>query len=361
MKDESMTSHLFSPLTIKTVTLKNRIAVSPMCQYSAENGFANDWHKIHLGSRAVGGAALVMTEATAITPEGRISPQDLGIWSDDHITALHDIVKFIESENAVAGIQLAHAGRKASTTRPWEPRQQISKEEGGWQTLAPSAIPFSKDDKPPKELSHDEIQQTIQAFAQAAQRSFKAGFKIIELHAAHGYLIHEFLSPLSNTRKDHYGGSFENRVRLVLEITQAIKKVWPEELPFFVRISATDWVEGGWSFEESLKLCKLLKDLGVDLIDVSSGGTSTHAQIPIGPGYQIPFAQQIKNTIQVATAGVGMITNAAQADQIIRTQQADMVFIAREMLRNPYWPLLAAHELGQPIKWPNQYLRAAPG
>jgi 2,4-dienoyl-CoA reductase-like NADH-dependent reductase (Old Yellow Enzyme family) len=355
-----MTEHLFSPLSIKSITLKNRIAVSPMCQYSSEQGFANDWHKIHLGSRAVGGAALVMTEATAVTPEGRISPQDLGIWSDEHIPALSDIVKFIEKENSIAGIQLAHAGRKASTARPWDPRKQISVEEGGWQPLAPSAIPFSKEDRAPKELSIEEIQTLIHDFAKAAERARKAGFKIIEIHSAHGYLLHEFLSPLSNTRNDQYGGSFDNRVRLLIEVVTAVKKKWPEELPLFIRISATDWVTGGWTIDESIKLCQLLKNAGADLIDVSSGGTVAHAKIPIGPGYQIPFAQQIRNQAKIATAAVGMITAAAQADQIIRTQQADMVFIAREILRNPYWPLLAAHELGHKVAWPPQYLRAAP-
>lgn len=352
--------HLFSSLSIRSIHFKNRIVVSPMCQFSSVNGFANDWHFVHLASRAVGGAALIFTEAAAVTAEGRISPQDLGFWSDEHIEPLARIVKFIESQNSVAGIQLAHAGRKASTKRPWEGTGKVTIDQGGWQPVAPSPIAFSEEYLTPTELSINEIHQIIIAFTQATQRALVAGFKVIEIHSAHGYLLHEFLSPLSNQRHDQYGGNFENRIRLLIETVEAVRKVWPENLPLFVRISATEWVDGGWSLEESIELALRLKKIGVDLIDASSGGNVTQARIPIGPGYQTIFAEQIRYHANIATGTVGLITSPIQADHIIRTGQADFVFLAREMLRNPYWPLNAAIELKQSIEWPVQYLRAVP-
>lgn len=351
---------LFSPLQLKSVTLKNRIAVSPMCQYSSIDGFASDWHLVHLGSRAVGGAALVFTEATAVTPKGRISPYDLGIWSDDHIDFLTRIANFISAQGAVPGIQLAHSGRKGSTNRPWEGGDKIEKEMGGWQVVAPSAIPFTSDSLVPVELSIGEIQSITKAFVQATKRALEADFKVIEIHSAHGYLFHEFLSPLSNLRKDNYGGSFENRTRFLLEVVTAVREVWPDHLPLLVRISATDWVEKGWGIEDSVQLCKLLKEKGVDLIDCSSGGNAGSVFIPAGPGYQTAFAERIRKEAHVATGAVGMIVSSAQADHIIRSHQADLVFLAREMLRNPYFPLTAARELSQDITWPAQYSRAAP-
>ncbi len=352
--------NLFSPLTLREIQFKNRIVVSPMCQYSAVNGLANDWHFVHLASRAVGGAALIFTEAAAVTAEGRISPHDLGFWSDEHIAPLAKIINFIESQNAVAGIQLAHAGRKASTKRPWEGIGKINIDQGGWQPVAPSSIPFAEEFYTPTELTHEEIQKVINAFTQAAQRAIIAGFKVIEIHSAHGYLLHEFLSPLSNHRTDNYGGSFENRIRLLLEVASAMRKVWPEKFPLFVRISATDWDENGWTLEESIELAKHLKLIGVDLIDASSGGTLMNPKIPLGPGYQTLFAEQIRYQAHIATGAVGLITSPNQADHIIRTGQADLVFLAREMLRNPYWSLNAAKELRQSVEWPAQYLRAAP-
>ncbi|MGE3318769.1 MAG: NADH:flavin oxidoreductase/NADH oxidase [Candidatus Berkiella sp.] len=351
---------LFSPLQLKSVTLKNRIAVSPMCQYSSIDGFASDWHLVHLGSRAVGGAALVFTEATAVTPKGRISPYDLGIWSDDHIDFLTRIANFISAQGAVPGIQLAHSGRKGSTNRPWEGGDKIEKEMGGWQVVAPSAIPFTSDSLVPLELSVGEIQSIIKAFVQATKRALEADFKVLEIHSAHGYLFHEFLSPLSNLRKDNYGGSFENRTRFLLEVVTAVREVWPDDYPLMVRISATDWVEKGWDIEDSVQLSKELKEKGVDLVDCSSGGNAGSVFIPAGPGYQTAFAERIKREAKIATGAVGMIMSPAQADHIIRTQQADIVLLAREMLRNPYFPLTAARELNQEITWPSQYSRAAP-
>lgn len=353
------TNHLFSPITFKSVTLKNRIAVSPMCQYSSQDGMANHWHLVHLGARAVGGAGLIITEATAVLPEGRISPEDLGIWSDKHISPLKDIVQFIEQHGAVAGIQLAHAGRKASTKRPWDGRGLVSSEEGGWQPVAPSAIAFSPEYAVPRALTTAEIQQVVNAFVDAAKRAHQAGFKILEIHSAHGYLIHEFLSPISNQRTDQYGGSFENRIRLLLEIIEAVKTVWPATLPIFVRISATDWVNDGWNIEDSVKLASHLKAKGIDLIDTSSGGMVHNAKIPLGAGYQTQFAERIRREAGVATGAVGEITSPAQANHIIRTEQADMVLLGREMLRHPYWPLRAAEELGVKVTWPLQYARAS--
>jgi 2,4-dienoyl-CoA reductase-like NADH-dependent reductase (Old Yellow Enzyme family) len=353
--------HLFDPLVIQDVTFANRVFVSPMCEYSSTDGYATDWHFVHLGSRAVGGAGLVLTEATAVLPEGRISPQDLGIWSDDHIEPLARIVRFIHEQGSVAGMQLAHAGRKASTYRPWDGNGAILEKDGGWNdVVAPSALRFTDSYPMPKELSIDAIKNITSAFAAAARRACEAGFRVIEIHAAHGYLLHEFLSPLSNHRADAYGGSFENRTRLLRETVAAVRKSWPERAPLFVRISATDWVEGGWDIEQSVELARQLKELGVDLMDCSSGGNVPRAQIPVGPGYQTAFADQIRREAKILTGAVGMITSPIQAEQIVTTGQADAVIIAREFLRDPYWPLRAARELGQPISWPVQYLRAAP-
>jgi 2,4-dienoyl-CoA reductase-like NADH-dependent reductase (Old Yellow Enzyme family) len=353
-------SALFSPLTIKSITLKNRITVSPMCEYSAADGFANEWHLVHLGSRAIGGAALILTEATAVSPEGRISPEDLGIWKNAHIIKLKEVVAFIHAHGAVAGIQLAHAGRKASCLSPWKGGTQIAREAGGWQTVAPSAIPFRPGDMVPEALTIEGIQKVIEDFKGAAQRALKADFKVIEIHAAHGYLINEFLSPLANQRTDEYGGSFENRTRLLLEIIEAIQTVWPAELPLFVRISATDWAEGGWNEDDSIKLCGILKSKGIDLVDCSTGGIIPGVKIPVGPGYQVPLAASVKKHAGIMTGAVGMITEAAQAEAIVASGQADLVIMARELLRDPYFPLRAAHQLGADVKWPDQYLRAKP-
>lgn len=354
-------AHLFEPLTIRDIKFSNRVFVSPMCEYSSTDGFANDWHFVHLGSRAVGGAALVLTEATAVVPEGRISPQDLGIWQDDHIEPLARIVNFIHQQGSVAGMQLAHAGRKASTYRPWEGNGELPETAGGWKNVvAPSAIPFADHYPMPQALTIDGIKEVIKAFAAAARRACEAGFRVVEIHAAHGYLIHEFLSPLSNHRTDAYGGSFENRTRILREVVTAVRGSWPQGAPLFVRISATDWVEGGWDIHESVELSRQLKDLGVDLIDCSSGGNVAQAKIPVGPGYQTPFAEQIRKEARILTGTVGMITSPVQAEHVVATGQADAVILARELLRDPYWPLRAARELGQPILWPIQYLRAAP-
>ncbi len=332
-----------------------------MCEYSCEDGFANDWHLVHLGSRAVGGAGLVFTEATAVSAEGRISPQDLGLWKDDHIAPLARVTAFLHAQGARAGIQLAHAGRKASTWRPWSGDGVIAPGDGGWSNvLAPSAIPFSPKYPQPRELDKAGIQAIAQAFRDAAVRADRAGFDVIEIHAAHGYLLHEFLSPISNQRTDAYGGSFENRVRLLLEVTDAIRSVWPRERPLFVRISATDYTEGGWDLAQSIRLAGLLREAGVDLIDVSSGGNVATAQFSVGPGYQTGFAEAIRAQAGIATGAVGMITDPAQAAHILRTGQADLILIAREFLRDPYWPLHAAAALGETAAWPVQYLRAAP-
>ena len=353
--------NLFDPLPIRELTLPNRIVVSPMCEYSCAGGFANDWHFVHLGSRAVGGAGLVMTEAAAVTPEGRISPQDLGIWSDGHIEFLSRVTQFIHSQGSVAGMQLAHAGRKASTYRPGDGDGAVPEEAGGWtNVLAPSAIRFAANYPMPQALTLEGMQSVVQAFAAAAGRARQAGFRVIEIHAAHGYLLSEFLSPLANQRADAYGGSLENRMRLLLEVVRAVRGAWPESAPLFVRISATDWEEGGWTPDDSVALASRLKDSGVDLVDCSSGGNAPPTRIPVGPGYQTPFAERIRREGKVLTGAVGMITSPAQADHIIRTGQADAVFLAREFLRDPYWPLRAARELGYAVPWPVQYLRAAP-
>jgi len=353
-------ANLFDPLTIRDVTLQNRIVVSPMCQYSSVDGYANDWHFVHLGSRAVGGAALVMTEAAAVLPEGRISPQDLGIWDDAHITMLSRIVQFIHRYGTLAGMQLAHAGRKASTYAPGRGQGAVPEIAGGWQVDGPSSEPFNEDYPRPHPLTKEGIRSVISGFARAAQRARQAGFDIVEIHAAHGYLLHEFLSPFSNHRSDEYGGSFENRTRLVREVVSAVREVWPERLPMFIRISATDWEEGGWDPGQSVELARQLKPLGVDLVDCSSGGNLPNASIPAGPGYQTPFAERIRRETGILTGSVGFITGPAQSDHIIRSGQADLVLLARQMLRDPYWPLRAARELGYPAPWPVQYLRAAP-
>jgi 2,4-dienoyl-CoA reductase-like NADH-dependent reductase (Old Yellow Enzyme family) len=353
-------AYLFTPLTIKTVTLKNRIVVSPMCEYSSIDGFANDWHLVHLGSRAVGGAGLIMTEACAVSEEGRISSDDLGIWKNAHLEKLKNIVSFIHKQHAVAGIQLAHAGRKASSAVPWKGGHHINKENGGWQTVAPSSIPFNPHDDVPETLSPDGIKKVINDFKDAGQRALSAGFKVIEIHAAHGYLINQFLSPLTNKRTDSYGGSFENRIRLLVEIIEALQLVWPADLPLFVRISTTDWAEGGWNENDSVQLAGILKNKGIDLIDCSSGGSVPGVKIPVGPGYQTAFAAQIKKETGIMTGAVGMITSAVQAEAILEKQQADIIIIGREFLRDPYFPLHAAIELGADVSWPDQYLRAKP-
>jgi 2,4-dienoyl-CoA reductase-like NADH-dependent reductase (Old Yellow Enzyme family) len=354
-------THLFDPLSIRDLAFANRVFVSPMCEYSSKDGFATDWHLVHLGSRAVGAAALVLTEATAVLPEARISPDDLGIWSDDHVEPLARIVRFVHEQGSVAGMQLAHAGRKASTHRPWAGHGTVPESAGGWKkVVAPSALAFAEHYPMPQALTGDGIREIVAAFAAAARRACAAGFRVIEIHAAHGYLIHEFLSPLSNRRQDAYGGCFENRIRFLREIVAAVRSSWPERAAVFVRISATDWIDGGWDVAQAVELARGLRELGVDLIDCSSGGIVPNATIPAGPGYQAPFAERIRREAGVMTAAVGMITSPVQAEQIIGTRQADAVMIARELLRDPYWPLRAARELGQSISWPVQYLRAAP-
>lgn len=354
-----MASQLFSPITLKSITLKNRIVISPMCQYSAIDGFANDWHLVHLGSRASGGAALIIQEATAVSPEARISPADLGIWKEEHIEKLKQINEFIVSQNSVPGIQLAHAGRKASVSAPWLGNKKLDFAQGGWQTAAPSAIPYH-DDEPfqPEALDKNGIGKVIADFKAATKRAVEAGYKVLEIHAAHGYLQHQFLSPLTNVRTDEYGGSFENRIRFTLEILEAVQTEWPSDLPLFVRISATDWAEGGWNPEESVQLSKILKEKGVDLIDVSSGGLVSHQKIAIGPGYQVPFAEKIKKEAEILTGAVGLITDAKQAEEILNKNQADLILFARESLRNPNLPLDFAKELNDDIQWPKQYERA---
>ena len=352
------TPHLFSPLTIRDITFRNRIGVSPMCQYSCEDGYVTDWHLVHLGSRAVGGAGLVLTEAAAIEPRGRISPADLGIWDDDHIAGLRRLVGFIKAHGAAAGVQLAHAGRKASTAPPWKGGRGLTPDEGGWIVAGPGAIAFDDRSPVPEALDRDSIHAVVAAFGAAARRAREAGFDVVEIHAAHGYLLHEFLSPISNTRTDDYGGSYDNRMRMLKQVCTAVRKEWPKTHPLFVRVSATDWIEGGWQPEDTVALAHHLSSYGVDLIDCSSGGIAPGVTIPAGPGYQVPFSARIKDTVPTLTAAVGMITSPAQADQIIRTDQADLVLLAREMLRDPYWPLHAARALGHDIPWPDQYLRA---
>jgi 2,4-dienoyl-CoA reductase-like NADH-dependent reductase (Old Yellow Enzyme family) len=349
--------NLFSPLKIKDIKLKNRIVQSPMCQYSAIDGFANDWHLVHLGTRAIGGTGLIISEATAVSPEGRITPGDLGIWKDEHIPELRRIVDFINQNDAVAGIQLAHAGRKASHSVPWEGGNQILSDRGGWSTLAPSPIPFTVKEISSVELDKKGINKVKEDFKNAAIRSNAAGFKVIEIHSAHGYLLHEFLSPISNKREDIYGGSFGNRIRLLLEIVNEIRSVWPENKPLFVRLSATDWVESGWTLDDSVKLSAILKENGVDLIDCSSGGLIPNANVQLSPGYQVPFSDAVRKT-GILTGAVGLITSAEQAQLILNENKADIILFARELLRNPYFALQAARNLNENIKWPVQYDRA---
>ncbi len=353
-------SALFSSLRLRSQTFRNRIFVSPMCQYSSIDGFPTAWHLVHLGSRAVGGAGLVMMEATAVSPEGRISPGDQGLWSDDHAEALKPIVHFIKSQGAAAAIQIAHAGRKASTDAPWRGGRPLSQAEGGWSVIAPSPIPFASGHPRPEACRDADLRRVVTDFTQAARRAHEAGFDVLELHMAHGYLLHEFLSPLANHRDDRYGGRLENRLRLPLEVTEAVRKVWPDAKPLFVRISATDWVEGGWDIEQSLALARELKTRGVDLIDCSSGGMVADAQIPAGPGFQTPFATRVRTDVGIAVGAVGLINEPLQAEQIVRTGLADCVFLGRELLRDPYWPLHAAHALHVDGKWPAQYDRARP-
>jgi len=349
---------LFSTLRIRGSELKNRVVVSPMCEYSAENGHPQPWHLVHLGSRAVGGAALVFTEATAVEQRGRISPADTGIYEDAHVDSWRPIAQFIREQGAVPGMQLAHAGRKASTAAPWTGGRPIAVAAGGWEPVAPSALPFDAGYNVPHALTVQEIVGIVNAFRTAAQRAIAAGFELLELHAAHGYLLHQFLSPLSNTRTDEFGGSFENRIRLALRVARAVREAIPEAIPLFVRISATDWKEAGWDLAQSVELARRLKDTGVDLIDVSSGGLVPGVTIPFGPGYQTKFSEEIRSQANISTGAVGMITDAVQAETILATGQADLVFLAREMLRDPYWPRRAAQALGVKIKAPVQYERA---
>ena len=352
---------LFDPLALRGVTLPNRIAVSPMCEYSCVGGMPNDWHLVHLGSRAVGGSGLVITEAAAVVPEGRISPEDLGIWSDRHAAAFEPITRFIVAQGAVPGIQLAHAGRKASTYRPWSPRQgMVAEVDGGWRTVAPSAVAYADNYPLPTALDEAGIAGVVDEFGAATARAVEAGFRLIEIHGAHGYLLQQFLSPHSNRRTDQYGGVFANRIRLLLEVVDRVRSTMPDRLPLLVRISSTDWAEGAWTIEDSVELARILAGHGVDLVDCSSGGNVSGVRIPIGPGYQVPFAERIRRETGMPTGAVGLITEPAQADQIIRTGQADLVLLAREILRDPYWPLHAAQALGASAAWPAQYLRAAP-
>ncbi|MBT1071724.1 NADH:flavin oxidoreductase/NADH oxidase [Pelotalea chapellei] len=350
-------SRLFSPLTLRSVTCRNRIFVSPMCMYSSRDGMPTDWHMVHLGSRAVGGAGLVMVEATAVSPEGRISPDDSGLWSDAHAEAFLPITRFMRENGAVAAIQLAHAGRKGSCELPWRGGGPLGAEECGWQPLAPSSLPFTQRHPIPRSLSISDLEEIEEQFRLATRRSLKAGFQVVEIHMAHGYLLHEFLSPLVNHRSDEYGGSLENRMRFPLQITRAVRKEWPEELPLFVRISATDWVEGGWDIEQSVILSRELKKLGVDLIDCSSGFVVPDEPVPYGPGFQVPFAARVRSEAGIATGAVGYITDPAQAETILATGQADAVLLGREMLRDPYWPLHVAPRLRANVPWPDQYNR----
>ena len=349
---------LFTSFALRGTTLRNRVVVSPMCQYSSEDGFANDWHLVHLGSRAVGGAGLVLTEATAVEPRGRISPRDLGIWKDEHVPMLERIASFIKGQGGVAGIQLAHAGRKASVDVPWAGGAPVGPSQGGWIPVGPSAIPYAEGSPVPHELSEKDITEVAAAFARAAGRARKAGFRVAELHFAHGYLVHEFLSPLSNQRKDRYGGSFENRTRIAREISRAVRAAWPEDAPLLARLSCSDWAPGGWDIDESVQLAAGLKEDGVDVIDCSSGGNVHSAKFESGPGYLVPYAERIRREAGVPTAAVGFITSPQQADQILRSGQADLVVMARQLLREPYWPLRAAAELKADGPWPKQYLRA---
>lgn len=351
-------SQLFTPLRLRDIEFKNRIFVSPMCQYSAAGGLPNEWHRVHYGTRAVGGAALVMVEATAVCPEGRITPWCTGLWSEQHAEAFRPITEFIREQGAVPGIQIGHAGRKASCDVPWRGGHYLPLGSGGWHSVAPSAIPASPAHGVPHALDRGEIDHVLELFADAARRALAAGFEVLELHCAHGYLLNEFLSPLANRRDDDYGGSLENRCRLPLRIAQTLRDLWPQQWPMFVRISATDWVEGGWDLAQSIQFAKWLKDIGIDLIDCSSGGLILDASIPVGPGYQVPFAAGVRREAGIATGAVGIITTPEQAEQILQDGQADAILLARELLRDPYWPLHAARTLGVDVEWPNQYARA---
>ena len=353
-------SVLFTPLQLRETTLRNRIAVSPMCQYSAREGLPAAWHLVHLGSRAVGGAGLVLTEATAVSPEGRISPGDTGIWSDAHAEAWAPIARFVAEQGVVAGLQLAHAGRKASTDAPWRGGRPLGAEAGGWPTVGPSPLPFADGHPVPRELSTDDLSGIVGAFRDGARRAARAGFEMVEIHMAHGYLLHQFLSPLSNRRTDEYGGSLDNRMRLPLEVTRAVREAFPVERPVLARTSVTDWVEGGWDLEQSIVLARGLREAGVDLVDCSSGGAAPDAKVPVAPGYQVPFAQAIRERAGVPTGAVGMITEPTQAEAVLAEGKADLVLLAREMLRDPYWPLHAAQALGVDVRWPDQYVRASP-
>ncbi len=358
---EQSPARLFTPYTLRGVTLRNRIVVSPMCQYSCRDGFATDWHLVHLGSRAVGGAGLIIAEATAVEARGRISPEDLGIWDDAHIAPLARLTAFMAEHGAVPGIQLAHAGRKASTFRPWSGQGAVPAEQGGWaDVVAPSAVAFADNYPQPHAMTTEEIVAMREAFVAATRRSLAAGFRFIELHAAHGYLLHTFLSPLSNQRTDEYGGSLENRMRLVLEVVEAVRAAWPDDLPLGIRLSATDWVEGGWTPTDSVTLAHALRERGIDMITGSSGGVSTRQQIPLGPGYQVFLAEQIGREAGVPTMAVGLITEPAQAEAILAKGDVELIALARELLRSPYWPLQAAQALGVDLPWPDQYARSKP-
>ena len=353
-------NHLFSPYSLRSVHFSNRIAIPPMCTYSAAEGMASDWHLVHFGSRASGGAGLIIVEATGVAAIGRITPRDLGLWCDEQIEPIARVTRFIHEQGSVAGVQLAHAGRKGSSWAPGFGAGTVPLNQGGWQTVAPSAISFGEGYDAPLELDETGIQQLIADFSAAAERALAAGYKVVEVHSAHGYLLHEFLSPLSNKRSDAYGGNFENRTRLTREVVAAVRRVWPERLPLFVRLSATDWAEGGWNIEETVELAKILRTEGVDLIDTSSGGLLPTVNMPLGPGYQTGFAERIRYEAKIPTGAVGLITAPAQADHIVRTGQADLVLVGREILRDPFWPVHAAQALGQTVSWPLQYLRAAP-
>jgi len=350
---------LFEPLALRRVTFRNRVFVSPMCMYSSREGLPNDWHMVHLGSRAVGGAGLVIAEATAVSPIGRITPYDTGLWSTAHAEAFAPIVRFIKANGAVAGIQLAHAGRKASTDAPWRGGKLLDELTGGWTPLAPSPVKFDESYAEPREITPHDLEEILEQFVRAARLAVDAGFQVIELHAAHGYLLHEFLSPLSNFREDEYGGDLENRMRFPLQVAHAVRDTVPPDLPVFVRISATDWAEGGWDLEQSVVFARRLKEIGIDLVDCSSGGLVPHAKVEVGPAYQAPFARRIREEVGIATGAVGMINAPEQANELIENGTADAILIARAMLRDPYWALHAAKVLGQPIDWPPQYQRAA--
>jgi 2,4-dienoyl-CoA reductase-like NADH-dependent reductase (Old Yellow Enzyme family) len=353
-------SQLFTPFKLRGVEFRNRVFMSPMCQYCAQEGIPDDWHLVHLGSRAVGGAGQVMVEATAISPDGRITHGDLGIWSDKHVEAFRPITAFVEARGAVPAIQIAHAGRKASTDVPWQGGAPISPVKGGWQPLGPSPIAFDEASTVPRELTTGDLEDLASRYEAATRRCLQAGFRVVEIHMAHGYLLHEFLSPLSNQRTDEYGGSLENRMRFPLRVAKVVREAWPADLPLLARLSCTDWADGGWDLTQSVELSRRLKEIGIDLIDCSSGGLVPYARIPAGPGYQTPFAAEIRSRVGIATGAVGLITQAMQAEQIVATGQADVVILAREMLRDPYWPLHAAGMLHADVSWPSQYLRAKP-